>query len=105
MSKKNTAQRKTAASWRKKTTLSPELPPGLFSRESAVYVAGNRRAEIIGCISVLEYEENCIMLRIRDGILAIQGEGMEIQLFQKDQLTVVGSIRNVAWKDEKGDVR
>jgi sporulation protein YqfC len=105
MPRKNTDQRKTSASFRQRLIERTDTPPGLFSRESSVFVTGKRSAEISGCISVLEYEEERIVLWVKGGFLIIQGEGMELQLFQKDQLTVIGSIQNIAWKNEKGELQ
>ncbi len=49
--------------------------------------------------SVREYNSTCIRVDCAGGEICIEGEGLMLEALSRAELTVLGTIRNVTWKD------
>ena len=55
-------------------------------------IFGNKRLNFDGCLSVCDYNENYIKIRIKNGYLTVTGKGLDIALFEGRQLCIRGNI-------------
>lgn len=53
---------------------------------------GNKRLNFDGCLSVCDYNENYIKIKIKNGYLTVTGKKLDIALFEGQQLCVRGLI-------------
>ena len=58
-------------------------------------IFGNNRINIEGCLSVLEYRDTYIKLRLSKGTLILCGSGFDIVFYENKLITVKGKISSV----------
>ena len=69
-----------------------DVPAECFSPISIVEVKGNREAVVSGCESVLEYEADTVLLRVREGCVRVIGGCLQMQTMIADRVTLRGEI-------------
>jgi len=62
----------------------------------------NREIRITCCTGVLEYDANKIVLHTKRGKCGIIGEGLQMENFRGDTLTIHGKICSI-WFGERGE--
>ncbi|MBR5126283.1 MAG: YabP/YqfC family sporulation protein [Oscillospiraceae bacterium] len=69
---------------------------GLFPGVPLIEILGDRRVLIEGHQGVREYGTCRIRVAVKHGCVEIQGEGLELRFMTREQVVVLGRIRNVA---------
>lgn len=72
-----------------------DVPLECVSPVSVVEVKGGCEAVVIGCLGVLDYGRENVLLRVREGTVRITGSGLEMQSLLQDSVTVRGVITSV----------
>lgn len=60
----------------------------------------NREIQISGCTGILEYDDQTIVLKTIRGNCGICGEGLYMENFHRDTLTVYGNLHTI-WFGER----
>ena len=77
----------------------PDEPlPGL----PIVELAGDRRVLIEGHAGVLEYNTQCIRIRVRYGQVCVCGNGLQLARMTGEQLIISGCIEQISLARGKG---
>ncbi len=72
-----------------------DIPTESISALSVVELKGDREAVVSGCVGVLEYGTETVILRVREGCVRIEGAHLEMLSLITDRITVHGVIRAV----------
>lgn len=78
--------------------LRAEPQPGL----PIIEMVGDRRVLIEKHCGVLEYEQNMVCVKIKQGCICVKGCNLEIMQMTKNQLIISGEIFAVELSKEKG---
>lgn len=73
------------------SSLETEALPGL----PLVELVGNRRVLIENHCGVLQYSDNGIWVKVKNGQLVISGTKLELARMTKEQLIIIGQIESV----------
>ncbi len=69
-----------------------DLPTGALTPATRMEVSGNRRIVIEGCQGILEYNEDCIRLRVCEGVLRLFGRGLCMNCLNPLCAVITGNI-------------
>ncbi len=72
-----------------------DIPYGILGKVSFTETAGNKELEISGCIGVIAYTTDKIVLRLCDRILTVCGTGLEFCTFAGGSVSIIGIIRTI----------
>lgn len=61
----------------------------------------NREIQISGCMGILEYDEKSIVIKTKRGNCSITGEGLYMENFRSDTLTVHGVIDSIRFTERR----
>lgn len=78
-----------------KLELPGEIPPGW----PLIEILGNRRVLIENQTGVCSYDRCNITVRVRQGLIVISGENLELREMTKNQLVITGLIFGVSLTD------
>jgi len=59
----------------------------------------NREIQVAGCVGILEYDDCRIVLKTKRGNCSIRGEGLYMENFHRDTLSVHGTICGIWFSD------
>ena len=76
-----------------------DIPVGTFGKFSFVEAVGKREVTVGGCVSLLNYTEKEVELRVCDGVVCISGEGLELQSFTLGRVAVRGRVTCIRLRD------
>ena len=62
----------------------------------------NREIQFYGCVGILEYDDTAIVLKTARGNCGIYGEGLYLENFHSDNLTVHGTIESIRFGEKVG---
>lgn len=74
-----------------------DIPAGTFGKCSYIGVSGNRELEINGCEGLEIYTGEEIVLLLCDGVLRIEGSGLELSSFSGGIIIVNGLIEQITF--------
>lgn len=100
-------RRKKTSDARKRTPLRErildalDIPLEETARLSAVELIGDRMAVVCGCLGVLSYDTERIVLRVVSGSVIICGASLQMRSLIGDRVTVCGRIRTVQPEGEE----
>ena len=77
-----------------------ELPISELCREFSLSGAGRREVTVYGVISIEEYTEDSIRLRVCGGSIGIRGKGLGLKGFCNGALAVRGRIDGIDYGGE-----
>ncbi len=69
-----------------------DLPAGALTPATRMEVSGNRRVVIEGCQGILEYGEDCIRLRVCEGVLRLFGRELCMHCLNPSCAVISGKI-------------
>lgn len=69
-----------------------DLPTGALTPTTRMEVSGNRRIVIEGCQGILEYSEDCIRLRVCEGVLRLFGRQLCMNCLNPSCAVISGKI-------------
>lgn len=78
-----------------------DIPEEGLSEIPVTELHGMSSVLITGCRTILSYEETTVGLETDLGVLEVCGEGLTINAFSGDRITVEGHIRDVRYAEEK----
>ena len=70
----------------------PFLPPEATSKASRLVWTQGNHLLIEGCGKLIACDENCIRLKVQEGLLSVRGDTLSIGCLAPDYLTVCGCI-------------
>lgn len=77
-----------------------DLPLSSLGHDFYMEIQGEENAVVFGCRAILAYGDDEILLRVRSGVVCIQGAALEIASLVRDCVTVLGKIRAVYLREE-----
>lgn len=85
---------------RRITRTRPDFPALEWIEEAAgtlprIMLAGSRRAMIENHTGILEFNEHCVRLMTRQGVLTLRGQTLMLSQIRADALTVRGEIEQI----------
>lgn len=83
-------------------SLSLSLPTGVLGRTPYLSLRGQEELEIYGCVSILCYEEEKILLKLTKGCLRIVGRSLTMRTYHRNSMTVGGRILCIDFPPEDG---
>ena len=83
-------------------SLSLSLPTGVLGRTPYLSLRGQEELEIYGCVSILCYEEEKILLKLTKGCLRIVGKSLTMRTYHRNSMTVGGRILCIDFPPEDG---
>jgi len=69
-----------------------DIPSECIGGDSLITVAGTHEISVYGCRSILEYGQDCVLVRLSRGKVSVQGKQLEVHALVGDQITVRGKI-------------
>ena len=69
-----------------------EIPPGM----SLVEIVGNSRVLIENQVGVCRYDRSNITVKVRQGLVCVSGENLELRMMSKNQLVITGVVFSVS---------
>jgi len=72
-----------------------EVPPGL----SLIEIIGNSRVLIENHIGVCSYNRCSITVKVRQGVVSVTGEDLELRNMTKNRLVITGRIFSISLTD------
>lgn len=69
-----------------------DLPMGALAKATRMEMSGNRRIIIEGCQGILEYNEDCIRLRVCEGVLRLFGRELCMNCLNPACAVISGKI-------------
>ena len=67
-------------------------PPGAGSGRTETVLSGRDLIEIDGCRGLEIYREDEIAVRIKEGILSVRGQNLELKIYRGSRIAVIGRI-------------
>ena len=77
-----------------------DIPTECVMSTAVVQICGDE-VSVTGACCLLECNESLVLIKARGGQVRIEGEGLELQDFVQDRVTVRGEIRVVYPPDER----
>lgn len=91
--------------WKKSLALSdPQkltVPAGMPGGPTAISLEGRSYIEVDGCEGLTVYEEEVICMRIKEGMLKIQGQDLSLKIYYGKRIAVCGRIERVEFEEKK----
>ena len=80
---------------KRKLAESLELPKDIILDIPKITMIGDIRMNIENHKGIIEYTNNCIRIKIKDGILKIMGKNLLLKIILKDEIVIIGKIQQV----------
>ena len=77
-----------------------DIPVGTFGKISFIEAIGNRELTVSGCEGLLTYTDSRAVLRMCDGVLTVDGEGLELRSFAGGRVAVRGTVTCIRYGSE-----
>lgn len=82
--------------WRDFWTEQADLPGEAGSAQPLVELAGDRRVLIEHHLGVVQYGRECICVKVKYGVVSVEGCGLELARMSREQLIIRGRIDRVS---------
>lgn len=69
-----------------------DLPTGAVTPVTRMEISGKRRVVIEGCQGILEYSEDCICLRVCEGVLRLLGRSLCMNCLNPSCAVISGNV-------------
>ena len=79
------------------------MPPGMPGGATGIHLEGQNYIEVEGCRGLTTYTENLIGIRIKEGVLKVQGDDLSLKIYLRTRLAVCGKIRCISFEKEGGN--
>ena len=79
------------------------LPTGILGLTPYLTLRGRTELEVFGCLSILGYEEDQILLQMTKGYLRIRGKGLSMRTYHRSAMTVCGEIATLDFPKEEAE--
>ncbi|MBR4880348.1 MAG: YabP/YqfC family sporulation protein, partial [Clostridia bacterium] len=76
-----------------------DFPDTLSANAPDIHIVGTREIAIDGCLGILVYEREEIVLRLRERILCICGEELTLKTYYTGHVSVRGRISSVSFEE------
>ena len=76
-----------------------DLPCEVSPDTSLVEIVGNHRVLIENQIGIQNYSRSHITVNVRQGLVCISGENLELQQMTKNQLVITGDVFGISFAD------
>ncbi len=77
------------------------IPGGMPGGPTGISIEGRCYIEVDGCKGLSDYEEHLVCVRIKEGLLRIQGENLSLKIYYGTRIAVCGRICALSF--EEGD--
>lgn len=79
----------------KKITQALEIPPEACMGIPKITVVGNERVCVENYTSLLDYKNDSVRLKYKDGVIEILGESLEIKVIGEENIVLCGKVFSV----------
>ena len=77
------------------------LPPEIGG-PTGITMEGRRWVEIDGCRGLCTYNQNCIAVRVKEGVLSVYGEELCLKIYRGARIAVCGRVGGVSFDGDGG---
>lgn len=74
-----------------------DVPVCTFGTTSLIEAVGNREISISGCLGLVSYTEELVVLELCDGVLTVAGSLLELHSFSCGRVSVSGIISRISY--------
>lgn len=74
-----------------------DIPVCTFGKTSLIEAVGNREISVSGCLGLVSYTEELVVLELCDGVLAVAGSLLELHSFSCGRVSVSGIISGISY--------
>ena len=78
-----------------------DIPVGTLGKISFIEAVGNRELTVSGCVGLLTYSENKVVLRLCDGFVTVCGDDLELRSFAGGRVGVRGILRCISYGEAR----
>ena len=77
------------------------LPPEIGG-PTGIAMEGRSWIEIDGCRGLCAYSDNCIAVRVKEGVLSVYGEDLCLKVYRGARVAVCGRIGGLSFEEDGG---
>ncbi len=74
---------------------------GIRLRQTEISVLGRRMVEVDGCRGLTCYQADKIAMRVSEGSLIVEGEGLALEIYNCGRLSISGLLTAVRFSENK----
>lgn len=74
------------------------LPYGTIDRGVRIVLFSNKEALIEGCKGISEYDENCIVLKLKNNSIKFVGTQLNVSSYEKNNMVIKGNFLSVEFE-------
>lgn len=74
-----------------------DIPVCTFGKTSLIEAVGNREISVSGCLGLVSYTEELVVLELCDGVLTVVGSLLELHSFSCGRVSVSGIISGISY--------
>lgn len=76
-----------------------EIPEEIISNISKIEFTGNKKAVIENHKSIILYSSKCIIIKLKKGLIAFEGDNLNIEYINKSIIELWGCIHSVKFEN------
>ena len=77
-------------------------PAGGQNGRTEIVLEGRALVELDGCRGLTVYKEDEIAMRVKEGVLSVRGESLELKLYRGTRIAVMGKIDSLSFLEDEG---
>lgn len=74
-----------------------QLPKDVMLNQPLISIFANEEVNIVNYISIIEYSENVIRIKVSNNVLKIEGIDLFIKHINKENISIKGTIHNLKY--------
>ena len=93
--------RREKGSFRERALRALDLPPDCFAGGYLIEVRDRYSVTVCGCLGILVYTPERIVLSLRDSRLYLAGEKLTCASYRDGTVRIEGKMREIGWEEEE----
>ncbi len=74
------------------------LPYGTIDKGARIVLHSNKEAIVDGCTGIVEYDENCIVLKLKNKIIKFTGNKLSVSSLDKQFVAIKGEFLSIEFE-------
>ena len=91
--------RREKGSFRERALRALDIPPDCFSGGYLLEVRDRYSVTVSGCLGILVYTPERIVLSLRDSHLRLEGEGLSCASYRDGMVRIEGRMHQIGWEE------
>lgn len=74
------------------------MPEQYNSKQSHIVVSGREELLVDQAVGILEYSEDCVRIRLKQGVLQVLGETLRIDVYTEKNIVICGRLQTISFE-------